>query len=243
MAEAKLTLIGLFRFDNNLFSELSLPDGIDKDLFVDCLLLEKGELEVLYPDREFLKGAIGIWGRKWSRTFKKWIEALNIEYDPLYNYDRIEEWEDNSKGTNINTQTNDLTIHNTGNVDTEFDTEGSATDTGTNDMTVTEKVSAFNSSTFENKNQAITDQDTTNTNTHNDNGTNNEEHEDTTTNTGTIKDDGSDSRDSTHKGHLYGNIGVTTSQQMLEAELDIDMWNIYEKMSDIFSNELLIGVW
>ena len=38
------------------------------------------------------------------------------------------------------------------------------------------------------------------------------------------------SEDGTHKGHIYGNIGVTTSAQMLQGEIDVrlanDMYNI-----------------
>ena len=40
-----------------------------------------------------------------------------------------------------------------------------------------------------------------------------------------------------------GNIGVTTSQQMLEAELDIVTWNLYEHISDIFIDEFCILVY
>ena len=43
--------------------------------------------------------------------------------------------------------------------------------------------------------------------------------------------------------HSHGNIGVTTSQRMLESELEIAYWNIYEKMSDIFIRELLVPVY
>ena len=46
-----------------------------------------------------------------------------------------------------------------------------------------------------------------------------------------------------HDAHLYGNIGVTTSQQMLRDELDIDTWNIYEHITDLFLNEFAIYIY
>jgi len=51
-------------------------------------------------------------------------------------------------------------------------------------------------------------------------------------------------RDGTHKGHLYGNIGVTTSQQMLEAEMDLARdYNPYQLIADMFKNEFCILVY
>ena len=40
-----------------------------------------------------------------------------------------------------------------------------------------------------------------------------------------------------------GNIGVTTSQQMLKAELDLQMYNLYKQICDLFMTELLIPVY
>ena len=46
-----------------------------------------------------------------------------------------------------------------------------------------------------------------------------------------------------HDGRIHGNIGVTTSQQMLLSELDLGYWNIYEKITDIFLTEFVIPVY
>ena len=47
----------------------------------------------------------------------------------------------------------------------------------------------------------------------------------------------------TRNGHTYGNIGVTTSQQMLEAEYKIAAWNIYEHIKDLFMQEFCIMIY
>ena len=46
-----------------------------------------------------------------------------------------------------------------------------------------------------------------------------------------------------HEAHLYGNIGVTTSTQMLEDFLRVERWNIYEHIADIFCDEFCIPVY
>lgn len=46
-----------------------------------------------------------------------------------------------------------------------------------------------------------------------------------------------------HTGRVYGNIGVTTSQQMLEAELKVRAWNIYEHITDLFLTEFVLPIY
>lgn len=51
------------------------------------------------------------------------------------------------------------------------------------------------------------------------------------------------SNDSEHNGRIHGNIGVTTSQQMLQQELDLGYWNIYDKITQLFLQEFVIPVY
>ena len=50
----------------------------------------------------------------------------------------------------------------------------------------------------------------------------------------------SEQQSSIHTGRMHGNIGVTTSQQMLEAEWQVAKLNIYEEAADLFLTELCI---
>lgn len=43
-----------------------------------------------------------------------------------------------------------------------------------------------------------------------------------------------------HTGNIHGNIGVTTSQQMLSAEWEVAKLNVYESAADLFLTELCI---
>ena len=136
----KVTLIGLNQFlhnqDDDLFKNLDVPEGIDKDTLTDNILLQGSDFEVMYPDPLFLKDAIGLWSDKWYRTFDKWVSALAIEYSPLENYDRKEDWSDT-----LNRGVKTSGRRDNGN-ERSFDDYSNET--------VTEKeVSAFDSSTYQ----------------------------------------------------------------------------------------------
>ena len=87
----------------------------------------------------------------------------------------------------------------------------------------------------------------------NNTGTDTVEHTgtDTVDYSGTIKDEygeGYSSKDTddttvTHAGRIHGNVGVTTSQQMLQSELDIARFNIVQQITDLFMTEFLIMVY
>lgn len=127
MSTMNLTLIGMYNYDSTLFDELTLPSDIDKQAFVNNLLLKSGEFEVLYPSTDFMKQSIKLWGIKWYHTFEKWLEGQAATWNPIENYDRYE----------------DSTDHDT--------STGSGTDgtTVTGSGSTESKVSAFDSSTYQ----------------------------------------------------------------------------------------------
>lgn len=207
MSRAKLTLIGMNAFfinaGSDLFSELTLPEGLDKQTLTDNILLEGGEFETVYSDPNALRNYIGIWARREADTFKRWVDALAIEYAPLENYDRHEDWTDT------------------------LDSDGTSRTTGTNDTstsgTATTDVSAYDSTGYQPKEKMTTSETIDNDTTEN--------------NTSTLDNTGR------HTGRIHGNIGVTTSQQMLESELDLGYWNIYSRITDMFLKEFCIMIY
>lgn len=46
-----------------------------------------------------------------------------------------------------------------------------------------------------------------------------------------------------HTGRLHGNIGVTTNQQMIQSELDLRIYDIYETLAKMFEKDFLIRVY
>ena len=217
--QSKITLIGMYEFDNTLFDSLNFPTGIDKNLAVNRILNKSEEFEVLYSDFNYLKDRIGIWGEIWERTFTKWVNALSVSYDPLNNYDRKEIYTDTKQRNYEDAQTeNSKTLSNT-----VTGSESSSTSL--------QDVSAYDTEAY-----ADNEKETGKAYT-NQSGSGNAE--------GDISRDaaGNSNEIVQHEAHLFGNIGVTTSQQMLEAELKIAEWNLYEHIADIFIDEFCILVY
>jgi hypothetical protein len=192
MAQMKLTLNGLFQFDNSLFDNLELPSQLEKDTCIQVILEKCGEFPLLYPDFDYMKYAIGVFSKKWEWTLNKWATAINIEYDPLYNFDRHEIYTDTSK-TKAESNTNATSLN---------------------------EVSAFNDIDSATPNMKPTSKATSEAG-------------------GTNQGEGT----TTHEGRLYGNIGVTTSQQMLQSELNLGYWNIYNEIANLFSTEYCIRIY
>ena len=203
MSSAKITTIGFYNWmqsqNDDLFSKMNLPVGIDKDTLINNILLRAGEFEVVYSNPFFYQNAIGVWSDKHKNTFEKWINALSIEYNPVENYDRMEEWEDKSNGNSIG------------------ETKGTTSLNSINEN----RVSAFDSDLYQ--------PDSYNSNTSNGNDESN-------TKTNSINN-------SKHVGRVHGNIGVTTTQQMLESELSLAAWNVYEHITDLFIEEFCIAIY
>ena len=130
-----------------------------------------------------------------------------------YKYNPI--W--NKVGTYIETETRDLTK--------VTDATETRDLTGSNDVQVDSKTSAYNSSTMQPVDQVITDQDTT------DGGT--IDVDNTQTDTGTI----------TRIRKEHGNIGVTTTQQMIKEEREIADYSLYQLIIEEFKTRFCIMVY
>lgn len=281
--QSKITLIGMYNFDNTLFDKLSFPDGIDRELAINRILNKSEEFELIYSDFDYLQDRIGIWGEIWSRTFSKWVEALNVEYDPLFNYDRHEVYTDttnrvyedkhdkafddshnNIKSDNSNKNFEDS--HTTNRADASSEESKSTSNTITSsdtDSDTTKKVSAYDEASYSDKELETSNATSNQTGSGNAEGNvsvnsvsnessgnsgkeslnNNSVESGNTSGTETNNTAGNSNEVTQHSAHLYGNIGVTTSQQMLRDQLDIVTWNLYEHISDIFIDEFCILVY
>lgn len=218
----RLTLIGLYNHNADLFDMLTLPAAYDRDTFIEALLLDHGEKRVVYPDFDFCKYAIGVWSRKWTHALERIALALTEEYNPLHNYDRYEEIEEHEEGDYKNK------VQNSG---SETSTENKSEAETTNNMTTEKNVSAFNESVYQPAEK----------NTVNGNVTRTGNNANTSTQNATEDGSGDDRRDRTHTAHMYGNIGVTTSVQMLTAEVDArQKYNMYAVAGQLFADDLLL---
>lgn len=257
---SRWTLIGMQMYETTLFDTLELPEGYDKQTFIDTLLLEHGEKCVLYTDPEFMKYSIGIWSRKWRLELTRIYESLTAEYNPLYNYDRFEEISDGESrtyssvenGGRTATDNPDYTTTTNGSNSESTSTSGEQTTNQERDRETEHKISADNSSSYapewheksndgktKQENESSTSVNGANNSTTRLNGTtqNVSESDNRTTND-------TESRNNTHTAHIYGNIGVTTSTKMIDEILEQRVTkNLYDITTRLFANELLIPIY
>lgn len=193
-----MTVEGLYNYKDTLFNEFNVPDGMDKQIAIDTICMRSREMEVLYPNLEFFAMRIGMWSRKHQYNWKKLYDTTLLEYNPIENYDRMEEWNDTDTESGSSTVTNE--IMNTG--------------------TVTEQNTAFNAGLADHAKE-ISDNDTTN------NGS------------------GTNKRDAKHtrSGRAHGNIGVTTSQQMIQSEREVAIFNIYDIIAESFVENFCLMIY
>lgn len=62
------------------------------------------------------------------------------------------------------------------------------------------------------------------------------------TTSGTFSNTGNDSYVNEHTYHGYGNIGITSAQELFLKEADVARFNLYEQIADLFCNEFCIMV-
>lgn len=235
MSMATMTIAGMYQFKEGLFEHLILPDGINKTDVINQILLDSSSFECVYSDFDFMRFAIGLWSSTWYRTFEKWQNALSLEYNPIENYDRMEDWTDSSNNKTSRNSVENRNLSNSMRSDRNLQSVTKNTGSDNN----LHNVSPYDSGTY-----VADSQDIANIN-----------NQSTTTDTGAMITNGSDSgnvtntgndlsnTDSAHKGRMHGNIGVTTTQYMLKQELKIARFNLVKQISDVFIKEFCIMVY
>ena len=221
-----LTVEGLYNYDNTLFDGFNVPEGLVKQIAIDAILMRTRELEILYPDFTYMKNRITIWSNKYQINWKKLYDTTVLEYNPIENYDRMEDWTDTDDETTTSARDNTRNTNNT--------VKSTSTNEIMNSVNVTDQNIAFNAGLADHAKQ-ITDGDTT------ENGT--------ITNTETGKDtenenvNGGRTGRHTRTGRAHGNIGVTTSQQMIQSERDLVVFNLYDVIAESFIENFCLMVY
>lgn len=160
---ATMSLLGLYNWDETILDGLVVPNGVNRQTVINNLLRECAELEIIYPQPEALKFFITEWAKERLPVWNRLESTLHYEYDPISNYDRREEWTDESSGTSEGTSENKTAGYNSADADVpESRNSASSIASGRNNRT----------------------------------------------------------------GRAYGNIGVTTTQQMIEEERRVSEFDI-----------------
>ena len=164
---AKLTITGLYEYNPNIFTYFNVPSGMTKSEAINAIIMECGDLELLYPSYTFMEMAIKNWSAIEQNIWTKLWETETADYNPLWNVD--------------------ATITETGN----------ATGTGS--------TKGYNSSSWLDNDKTVTDDTRTIVRT--------------------------------------GNIGVTSSQQLIAAEREVADFSTYKYIVESFKKRFCIMVY
>ena len=221
---AFLSILGLHNHtDGAIWDELLLPEGVDRDVLIGNILLECAELEVIYPEPDIMTAAIGLWSAAELDAWTKLYATTQFDYNPIWNKD----------GKVVESEVNHRLHKELGGDNEEFRSEGSSSrgqyDTGD----VTTQVSAYDTSTFQDREK-------------NSSKANSTEHVVADNVNKTERDvdrDNMDADDRYYERRETGNIGVTTTQQMIKEEREVDQFHIDDYIVQSFKRRFCLLVY
>lgn len=278
---ASLSLLGLYNYDESLLDGLieslpnryGIPSGyadsyytdviIDPQTVVENLLAECAEFEILYSDFNALKRIIKIWSAKEKLMWQKMYNTICYKYNPIWNKDGKSVWTEQQSTTGKKTETEkgSKTTNANGTTNDEYTTTSSTTNktsgTGTNTRTGSDetigKVSAYDSTDFQNREKTNSTASENNSTESTEDFTGNEK----VTNSGTktivntgdetnnVSRETSDNNtgETTHEQTETGNIGITLTQNMITAEREIAVFNIIDFIINDFKERFCLLIY
>lgn len=242
--EAKVSFLGLANWNEDLFQNMSWPEPftgenpvLDQDAFLDELYSRTAELEVIYPDPYIMQRMIGSWSKTRLPVWDLLWETTTYEYNPIENYDRIEDGTDTDKHTGADTERHSGTDTSGGSL------SRTGTDTNTTTPLAEHYEAAYDSAAGEGTDgltKTVRDEgETVNTTVYGST--------DTTTGTQThghvITNEHGENITRDHDLHIHGNIGTVTTQAMIQEQRNIVTFNFYDIMIRDFIERFCIMVY
>lgn len=215
MSSTNLSILGLYLYDDSIFANLEVPQGVDKSAVTDNILMECAELEVVYPDFDFMKAAIGSWSAKQLPIWEKLKETTEYEYNPIWNKD----------GSIIERET---TVRATS-ADSRAETTGHSASTSHGSDATVKTLAAYDSSSFENADKTDSTLQTA------ENGETKSE--------STGEQSGSENYARSYERIEKGNIGVTTTQQMIKEQREVVLFNIVDTIVNDFKRRFCLLIY
>ena len=195
----RLTLYGMMQYLPSLLDGIILPDGMTAEYLQSDILYSSGDLYPYCQVSDELKNLITVWAAErlpqWTRAYN----ALFADYNPIDNYNRLEEYEDRPDIIRTNNYS-----------------DRSSTDSNTDNMR-----SGFDSDVY------VPNSKTAGSSNSNAGGAS------TNTERGI--------RTSTTK--VSGNIGVTTTQKMINSEIELRKISLYKDIVAEFEQEFIVQIY
>lgn len=236
---ASLSIYGLYEYNTQIFDNLSLPEGMDKDYLIPLILTECSDFALIYPNYDFMKMLIGVWSNNEQQIWKRLYESELIEFNPIENYDRYESLTraitSNSKGTLKGSASS-------------VQTDAQQTETDSNSTTATnsngEQINgqtAYDSNTFKDTSRAQTEGNSNAANIASEKGTTN-----TTSAGSTERNDSTENESAGNEvvqSRIHGNIGVTQAADMLARYREVIPFCTYDYIVNSFKNRFCVQVY
>lgn len=122
-----LTLYNLMLFNDTLFDQIQLPEGADRQLLVDRIMLDYGEMQLVYPDWSVMRYYSNSWFAAHLPNFQRLWDDYTAEYNPIHNKDAWIEESRTSSGSD--TVTHGERVEEISNEDGSSSTAASGTGT------------------------------------------------------------------------------------------------------------------
>ena len=251
---ANLSILGLYNYDDSIFDNMVFPSELSTQQKEDIkteILSECSDFTLIYPDFPFMKTLIGVWSRRELPIWEALYKSTQFEYDPIENYNRYEE----NTRTTIDREENsaDRTGNRQGSSSKRGDATSTADSTGQSQrggQSAGESVNgqtAFNSNDFKDVKRATSTGTETESSTDHNTGTStaqtNETGVDVEQTADTLTEDRKRTGAETVINHMHGNIGVTTTQQMIREYRDVSKFDIDDYIVDSFKARFCIQVY
>lgn len=258
---AFFSVMGMYNHEEEIFTDFRVPTGLDRTTAIHKILFDNAELGLVYTDPDIFTLLIKNWTDSNFYSWQRAFDALHSEYNPIHNYNRTEEWTDEGSGTKNNTDTTtgsdtdvtDGTVVETPNLTVDITLTKGTSEQVTHNTTVTHNEAGYNDG---NTPVYAHDDKTTGTETttasgsdrtlEHDTGTFTTDNDTTVTHSfnHSVESEGEHTSLDEHEGHIYGNIGVTTTQKMIEEEMELRIkYNIYDMISMSFRSNFCIMVY
>lgn len=107
--QSRLSILGLYLWDEDIFSGLQVPEEMDREIAITEILSQCAELELVYPSFDVMQTLISSWSKIELPIWKRMYIDSTIEYNPIWNKDgkivNTEEWDLHHKegGENVRT--------------------------------------------------------------------------------------------------------------------------------------------
>lgn len=219
--------------DGGVFDDIQLTERLDKDTCIDTIIEKWGTCDLITSDPRIVVRRTQLFFLKNYDNFDKMSEALQAEYNPIENYNRYEDTKEDRAGVE--------------NVDYQGSSGSSADSAGNSNASIGNNIgesntehliSAMNESGYQARNKDV---NSARTDTQ---GTTSMDTEQSTVSTVDTSDTNRSNADNmVRESHIHGNIGITTSQQMILSSIELNKFNIYDYIADLYASEFLYRIW